>query len=529
MNRLLTSVLCSLVGINTMVSADPTRPRLVVGIMVDQLRTDYLETLQPLFGENGFRKLMKNGAFLKNVDFKVRNLDTASGTAMIATGGFPRQNGVAAAKVYDPAKADMTPALNDPSSIGNFTTDTYSPASLRLSTVSDEIAVDGVGLSAIYSVAPDAQQAIIMAGHAGNSAFWINDNTGRWATTTYYRDTPSSISQRNYSNSIASRIDTMQWKPSRNISAYPGLPAQKRMYDFKHKFSQADKDVYRMYMTSPLVNNEVSDVAIEYLENLQLGRRGDAIDMLNVGYTAAPWKYVKDGDFRLELEDTYLRLDSQLARLFDAIDKYVGLDNTLIYVSSTGYFDDAVVDDPKYRIPTGDFSVKRALSLLNSYLSAKYGNGNYVDTYSGGHVYLDRKSIEALRLPHEDVANSARDFIVRMSGVADAYTMSDIMSSALPGMEALRLSTDPKTGGDIVIDFLAGWRVINDLKFPFSSQVVRSGMVMTPAFVMGMDIAPQILETPVDATAIAPTVTQVLRIRSPNGVASKPIPLKRKE
>lgn len=528
MNRLITSVICGLVGINTMLYADASRPKLVVGIMIDQLRTDYIEYLQNLFGEKGFKKLMKDGAFLKDVDFKVNGLDVASGTAMIYTGGYPRHNGVSSSKVYDPAAKDMIPALHDQAIIGNFTSETYSPVNLRLSTISDEIAIDGAGLGGVYSIAPDAQQAIIMAGHSGNSAFWINDNTGKWATTTYYKDTPVQVTQRNYSYPITSRIDTMQWKPALPLASYPGLPAQKRILDFKHSFPTADRSVYRMYMSSPLVNTEVTDVAITYLKDMQVGRRGDAIDMLNIGYTAAPYKYVKDGDFRLELEDSYVRLDGQLTRLFDAIDKYVGLDNTLVYVASTGYYDDAVEDDPKYKTPTGYFSVKRALSLLNSYLAARYGNGNYVDTYSGGHVYLDHKQIEEHKLDLKEVAEASRDFLVKMSGVNDAFTMGDIMTSALPAMEAMRLGTDPKTGGDVVLEFNAGWSIVNDTKFPNETQVARSSMVQSPVFIMGCDVAPVIIETPVDATAIAPTVTQVLRIRSPNGATSKPLNLKRK-
>lgn len=528
MNRLLTTVICGLVGINTMLSADPTRPKLVVGIMVDQLRTDYIENLQGLFGEKGFRKLMKEGAFLRNVDFKVGKLDPASATAMIYTGGYPRQNGVAAAYVYDPTRQEMVPALNDPAVIGNFTTETFSPGGLRLSTISDEIAVDGAGVAAVYAIAPDAQQAIVMAGHAGNSAFWINDNTGRWATTTYYRDTPRTFTQRNYSSPIAQRLDTMVWKPALPLDRYPGLPAQKRMFDFKHTFSMADRDVYRTYASTPLVNTEVTDVAIDVLKDLNIGNRGDAVDMLNIAYTAAPFKQVKDGDFRLELEDSYVRLDGQLARLFDAIDRQVGLDNTFIYVASTGYFDDAVVDDPKYRIPTGEFSVKRALSLLNSYLSARYGNGSYVDTYSNGHVYLDHKQIEEHKLNLDEVSRESRDFLVRMSGVSDAFTMNDIMSSALPGMEALRLGTDPKTGGDVILEFNAGWKIVNDTRFPNTVQVMRQGMAHSPVFIMAPGVEAQTISTPVDATAIAPTVTGLLRIRSPNGAQSKPADIKRK-
>lgn len=528
MNRLITSVICGLVGINTMLYADASRPKLVVGIMIDQLRTDYIEYLQNLFGEKGFNKLMKDGAFLKDVDFKVNGLDKVSGTAMIYTGGYPRHNGVTSSKVYDPNVRDMVPALQDATMIGNFTTETYSPVGLRLSTISDEIAIDGAGLAAVYSISPDPQQSIIMAGHAGTSAFWINDNTGKWATTTYYREVPNELTQRNYSNPITSRLDTMQWKPSMPISRYPGLPDQKRMYEFKHTFPTADRSVYRMYLSSPMVNAEITDVAISYLKDLKVGRRGDAIEMLNLAYTAQPYKYVSDGDFRHELEDSYIRLDGQLSRLFEAIDKYVGLDNTLVYVASTGYYDDAVADDPKYRTPTGDFSVKRALSLLNSYLSARYGNGDYVDTYSGSHVYLDHKQIEAMKLDLNEVAEASRDFLVRMSGVNDAYTMGDIMTSALPKMEALRLGTDPKTGGDVVLEFNEGWNIVDDTRFPNDVQVARSSMVLSPFFIMGCGIAPVTIETPVDATALAPTVTQVLRIRSPNGAVSKPVSLPRK-
>lgn len=528
MKKLLTTVVCGLAGINAMLGADPSRPKLVVGIMVDQLRTDYVESLQNLFGENGFRRLMKDGVFIRNVDFKVNNLDRANSTAMVYTGAYPRQNGVAGAMVYNPERKEMLPVLYDSAIIGNFTDETYSPSPLRLSTLSDEIAIDGVGVSAVYSVAPDAQQSIIMAGHAGNSAYWLNENTGKWATTTYYRESPRTVSERNYSSSVASRIDTMQWKPALPVDQYPGLPAQKRMFDFKHRFALADRDVYRTFASTPLVNKEITDIALDYIREMNVGNRGDAIDMLNLGYTAAPFKDVKDGDFRAELIDSYVRLDGQLGILFDEIDKKVGLNNTLLFLVSTGYYDDSVVDDPKYRIPTGTFSVKRALSLLGSYLTAKYGNGSYVDTYSKGHVYLDRKEIEKMKLDLDVVAAESRDFLVQMSGVADAYTMNDIMSSGLKVMESMRLGNDPKTGGDVILEFNPGWKVVDDTRFPNSTQVVRANMVATPAFIMAPSLQPDVINATVDATTLAPTVAQILRIRSPNGAVSQPVMLRRK-
>ena len=443
MKRIVYSVLFGLFSINaTMQAAHDEhleRPRLVVGIVVDQLRTDYIEYLQSYFSERGFRRLMKDGVYFRDIDFKIKGLDAANATAMLYTGAYPSATGVPSNQIYDPNSRKTQPPLTDSRALGNFTNDSFSPENLRLSTLSDELAVDGGGFAAIYSFAADAQQAIIMAGHSGSSACWINSNSGNWATTTYYKNLPQFLSSRNYSTPVAARLDTMQWKPSIAIDKLPGLPTQKKMYPFRYTFPRSDKDVYNRFTLSPMGNAEVTDVAIECLKVLKLGGSGNAIDMLNVGYTAAPYKYVADGDYRAELTDTYLRLDSQIGRLIDAVDKYVGAGNALIWLTSTGYYDDAVVDDKKYRIPGGEFSMKRAKSLLNSYLSALHGNAEYVDAFRDNHIYLDHKLIEEKKLDVTQVIADARSFLTKMSGVSDAFTLYDILSPSTPEEETLRL------------------------------------------------------------------------------------------
>lgn len=499
----------------------------MVGIVVDQLRTDYIEFLQSYFTDRGFKRLMKDGAYIRDIDFKVKGLDAATATAMLYTGAYPANTGVASESVYDPVTRKMQPALLDSKTLGNFTNDSYSPENLRLSTLSDELAVDGLALSSIYSFAADPQLAVIMTGHAGTGACWINENTGNWATTTYYKNLPAPVSARNYSYSVASRIDTMQWKPSIPIEKFPGLPQQKKIYPFQHMFPRSDKEVYRRFSASPVGNAEVTDVAIECLKQMKIGSNGNAVDMINVGYTLAPYKYVSDGDFRAELTDAYLRLDSQLGRLFEAIDKYVGAGNAVIWLSSTGYYDDAVIDDKKYRIPTGEFSMKRAESLLNSYLSALHGNADYVVAFRGSHLYLDHSLLEEKKLDVSDVVADARSFLARMSGVSDAFTLYDIFSPRTPEQERLRLSVDPKKGGDIFVTFNPGWAVVDDLDYPVTSHPVRETPVLTPAFIVAPGIVPQKISLPVDATALAPTVSSILRIRSPNGAVSKPLLLER--
>ena len=526
MKRLVTSVLVGLATLNVLAQTAPGRPRLVVGIVVDQMRTDYIEYLRSYFGERGFRKLMTDGVYMRDVDFKVGDLDAASATAMLYTGAYPSQTGVPSSLVYDNAKHALMPALADTKTLGNFTNDSYSPENLRLSTISDELAISGGGVATIYALSANPQQAMIMAGHAGTGAAWINNTNGNWATTTWYKPMPTQISSKNYSSSLGSRIDTIQWKPSIPIERMPGLPKQKTLYPFRHTFPRADRDVYIRFASSPMGNREVTDVAIECLRGMKMGANDQTVDMLNLGYTLAPYKYVKDGDFRAELTDSYLRLDKELARLFDAIDKYVGAGNAMIWVSSTGYYDDAVIDDKKYRIPGGDFSMKRAKSLLNSYLSARHGNAAYIDAFKDGHIYFDHKVLEDKNLDVSEVVADARSFLTKMSGVADAYTLDDILSPNTPFEETLRLAMDPKHGGDLIVTFNPGWTVVDDIEYPATSKPVRETPVLTPAFILGPGVQAERMDQSVDATALAPTVAGILRIRSPNGCATKPILLK---
>lgn len=525
MKRIFLSVLAALCLASA--SASSSRPKLVLTIVVDQLRTDMLDRLAPDFRADGFRRLMDKGAWIRDVDFGAPKLDAASATAVVFTGAYPSSTGIAAADIYDTSARRTRKVLEDPATIGNFTSENFSPAALLLSTISDELAIDGAGLGAIYAVAPDPQQAIVMAGHAGNSAFWINDNTGKWATTTYYKDVPQTISQRNYKQSVASRIDTMQWQPLKDLNLYKGIPAQKQFYPFRHTFPHSDREAYRRFLASPLGNREVTDVAVELLQSLNLGKRGEALDMLAVGLTAAPYKYVKDGDYRLELQDTYLRLDADIARILNVADKVVGLDNVVVMLTSTGYYDDATIDDEKYRVPTGDFSTKRAESLLNAYLSAKHGAGDYVAAFVGQQLYLDHKAIEDKRLEPSEVAADARGFLTRMSGVADAYTYAEILAQATPRLQAVRRGLDARTAGDIYVEFSPGWNVVDDNVFPVVKRPVRSTIASTPAFLLGKSVAPQVISAPVVAPALAPTLSELLGLRFPNGAEERPIQLAR--
>ena len=527
--KLLTSVVCGIVGINGFTLSAETRPKLVVGIVVDQLRTDYIEYLQDYFSQGGFKRLMRDGAFLRDVDFKIPEPDVASSTAIIQTGSYPRSNGIAGSEIYNVTDKNIIPVFTDAAYIGNFTSETYSPGALRVTTLSDELKAAAGKESAVHSISPEASQAIILAGHDGNSAFWINDETGKWSTTTYYSGAPASLQNKNYNQPLINRLDTMRWLPLSSRNSYPDVSAKRLADGFKYSFSRSDRDVFRYSKTSALVNRDVAEAAVEYIRDLNSGKNFETTDMLAIGLTAAPYTGVQNtGDSRYELEDTYLRLDGNIESILNAVDRYVGMENALVYVVSTGYFNDNFTPSVDSRIPGGNFSVKRAVSLLNSFLAAKFGNGSYIDTYYNGHIFLDKNTLEEKGLDLNNIAEESRDFLVKMSGVTDAYTVADLMSPSVPQLEGHRLATDPKISGDVILEFNPGWRVIDDTRFPQIEKTQKYTSYEWPAFLLGANVASQTIDTMVDAAQIAPTVARLLRIRSPNGSEEKPLPIRKK-
>lgn len=527
--RIITALIASMVTFTVVAQVPAPRPKLVVGIMIDGLREDYLDLLKGYFGENGFKRLMKDGVMFDNVNYGTA-VDATAATAMIYTGSAPAVNGIPAAMVYDPENKRSYPIVLDPSKIGNYTDETYSPKPIRVSTLADEVRIDGGGFGAVHSVAPSAPQAIVLSGHAGNSAFWINDATGKWATTTHYKDVPPTMQSRNYSKPLTVRLDTLTWRPLLAPERYPDLPAYKKFYPFRYLFQHNDVNRYRNYKTSAPVNTEITDIASEYLKSLQLGAH-DAIDMLNLGYTLAPFAGAKDADSRIETMDSYLRLDADLGRLFKEIDGKVGLDNTFIMVAGTPAPANDKRDDEKWSIPNGEFSVRRAISLLNMFFIPQYGNGEWIAGYHKGQIYLNHKLIKEKGLDPKKLRVDAADFLERMSGVSRAWTIDDIQAGkAGINSDALKRNTQVDYAGDILIEVNPGWEIVE--VEPTSQKehrsTVRSGLMTAPVFLLSPQLTPTRITGEIDARSIAPTVARLLRIRSPNASQLPPMHLDKK-
>lgn len=360
-----------------------------------------------------------------------------------------------------------------------------------------------------------------MAGHAGNSAFWINDHTGKWATTTYYKDLPASPQEANRRLPLERRLDTLQWVPSIPVEQFPDLPAHKKLYPFRNIFQRGDANRFRAYKNSPAVNADVAAMAADYIRMLRLGSR-EATDMLSLGMTVQPYIYGREPDSRLELMDSYLRLDRDLAAIFAAIDREgPGMDRTVVFVAGTPLTRRQRRDDEKWAVPYGEFSSRKAVSLLNMYLMAVHGNGEWVSGYHNGQVYLNHKLIKERGKDLEEMRREAASFLTRMAGVSQAWTVDDVIDRrATDNPDATRRNTAMASAGDIFLAIAPGWQEIDDDSDVEAPQtVVRAGMATAPAFILAPSVAPKEVTAPVDARVLAPTVAGILRIRAPNGAS----------
>ncbi|MCD7973040.1 MAG: alkaline phosphatase family protein [Candidatus Azobacteroides sp.] len=486
-------------------------PKLVVSITIDQLRSDYLWQLMEGYGEKGFKRLLREGLVYGDVKFEFPTVSRAAGTATLFTGTQPFYHGIIADNVYDPKQKKEIPALYDPAFMGNFTSETLSPGKLQASTFADELKIATSGRSEIYAIAPDNQVALISAGHVANGAFWIDDLNGRWATTTFYKDVPWYVDRYNTQDGLPSRIRSMSWKNLKDPSFYTLFP-----YIINHNSGfQYTYNNYKAIKTSALVNEEVTKLAERFFEYSSLGKK-DIPDFLALSYFAG----IPDGsnvqEYAVELQDTYFRLDGELEKLLELIDKKIGLRNTVIILTSTGYFS-GNEDREFINIRFGEFFPKRAVALLNMYLMAIYGQGNWVETYYDKQLFLNKKLIEEKQIPLEEIQRKSADFLVDLSGVQDVYTAYDLYHSR--GNEQLnyiRNGYHRENSGDLLLEIKAGWKIMDE-EAGTGTESVRKAHVMTPVIFFAPDIPARIIKPSVRATQIAPSICHILRIRPPNG------------
>ena len=524
-NRLFSTlaVLLSLCGAEAQTA--PALPRLVVNVMIDQLRSDYLEAFAPLFGERGFRRLMQEGYMYTHAEYPFARPDRASATACLHSGTVPYDNGIPAERWLDRQSLRPIYCVDDKNCPGHLTAENSSPLYLSVSTIGDELKVATEGKGIVISVSPFRDAAILSAGHAADACFWLNDLTGQWCSTSYYGEFPSWALTYSRYNSLQSRIGDITWTPSNEVVGnFSYFVSGGMKSPFSHKFK--GQRAYREFKASGMVNEEVNRFASHCITSSGMGLNA-VTDMLSVTYYAGTYDHRSVSECPMELQDTYVRLDRALGQLMDDVENRVGKGKALFVVTGTGYCEEPVSSNlSKYRIPSGTFDMHRAEMLLNMYLIAVYGQGQWVESSLGNEIYLNRKLIEQRNVNMTELLDMSSAFIIQLAGVKDVYTSQRLSLGAwTPGISKLRNAYNPHRSGDIMIQIAPGWSVAGVNSTPGASKenISRESYIAFPLFFWGTGFDAFKVETPVSIDHVAPTVAKVLRIRSPNGCGQSPL------
>lgn len=522
-------IITSLVAVLTVTSIQSQTtlrdtPKLVIGITIDQLRDDYLQLFQHTFTEKGFKRLLSEGLVYSNMSFDFPNINGASAITTIYTGTNPFYHGIIDKSKFSTDKNTEVSVFEDDSYLGNYTKEKLSPLPLRVSTVADELKIASQGRSDVYSLAPYAFQALSSAGKLANGAYWLEDFTGKWATTTYFKDFDWSIDQQNRSNIYSNRPNELVWQPLLGSDKYNNFPYVGETNIFSHQWKQQSSNLHGQLKETPFVNENITQTALALLQKSALGQQSYP-GFLAITYYAGNYTNANSSDYSLEIQDNYARLDRELSKLIEQVEKTVGLNNTLFFITSTGYYDSnyALSDNNK---PANIFYTNRCEALLNMYLMAIYGKEQWVDRYYNHQIYLNRKLIESKNIDLKEIQDKAAEFVIQFTGVQDAITSTQLLKGDInPNMSAYRNSFNRESAGDIIIEIQSGYQIVDEKSTTKSQQKIqRESAVIAPVIFFGYNIKPEKIKRTIKATEIAPTVARILRIRSPNAAKEQPLP-----
>ncbi|MBP3228122.1 MAG: alkaline phosphatase family protein, partial [Bacteroidaceae bacterium] len=486
----------------------------------DQLRSDYLQAFLPLYGDDGLRRLLADGRVYGGAEMPHTPADRASAAATLATGAAPSDHGIVGLDWLDRETLRPVVCVDDKTVEGVGSLDPASPRQLLVTTVGDELKVATEGTALVYSLAPYRDAAVLLGGHAADGAYWVDERTGRWCTSSYYGPLPAWLTFRNGESPLADATQ-QTWRPSNAlVGNFSYFLSRGVRAPFAHKFE--GMRAVREILTTGLVNDEMAEAARQCIERSQLGA-DDTPDLLSLTLFAGTYLHRPVSDAAMEVQDTYVRLDRAVAAVLSAVEKKVGLDRALVVLTSTGTSEEETGDLSRYRIPSGMFDAERAAGLLNMYLAALHGSGKYVLATRATQFYFDRKLLEDKALPLSTVLDEAADFLMQLSGVKDVYTSSRLIQGAwTPGISRYRAAYNAERSGDLMVVVRPGWQ----LKDGTSQTLQRDSFVPFPIIFYGAGTAAAKVATPVTTDCIAPTLCEAIRIRAPNACSAKPLDVK---
>lgn len=522
------------------------KPKLVLQITVDQFRGDLPTRFLERLGEGGLRYLLEDGTHYANAHYRHANTETAVGHATLFTGADPSRHGLIGNNWIDPLTGESVYNTEDKRFhlVGKDSKphEGVSPHNLLSSTIGDELVISNAGQSRVFSVSVKDRGAIIPGGHTGK-AFWYSKSSGKFVTSTYYYDAYPKWVENWNNEKHADKYRGKSWELLNDQSTYIAKDIDDRPYEanlkplgriFPHHYGD-DKYLYLRLSLTPAGDELTLNFAKTLIENEKVGQ-GENTDFLAVSFSSTDYVGHLFGPSSLESEDNLLRLDRNLAELFKFIDKKVGLDNTLIVLSS----DHGAPEAPEYIEENGmetgrfDFTFFRDEGPLNKVLLERFGRDDLIQIHSHPYLYLNLKAIAESKLNINEVENFIVTEAMKIPGIIYAQTRNQLMSGNIsnsPLQVQIRRNFHPQRSGNIHLIQDQYWFLHSTdeaQKMGLEGIAAIHGSPWTydtyvPIFFAGNGIPAQTIHRRVSPTDIAPTISNYLHIKFPSGSIGNPL------
>ncbi|MEP7321159.1 MAG: alkaline phosphatase PafA [Saprospiraceae bacterium] len=508
------------------------RPKLVVGIVVDQMRHDYIYRYWDKYGTGGFKRLINEGFSFENTNYNYVPTTTAPGHSSIYTGSTPSFHGIVGNDWHIRNSTRLMYCVQDDNVLpvgGSLISGKMSPANLLASTVTDELRLFTYDKAKVIGISIKDRGSIIPAGHHPNGAYWFDGITGKFMTSTYYmKALPAWIDNFNKLDLPQKFLDG-GWNTLKPIDQYTESMPDLNPYEGKlgsetnavfPKVFKSEKPNYGLVLSSPFGNTLISELAKAAIEAEGLGK--DTItDILAMSYSSTDYAGHLFGLQSVEVEDIYLRLDLELAGMLNYLDQKIGKNNYLVFLSA----DHAVAQVPQLlkdlNYPGDYFKGAKMIDSLKTILESKFDK--YVfDGYSGQQIFLNEERIFNKKLDRKDIVETIKTFVKSWPGVVDVIDHKDIpfLSSANPVYNKIQLGYYPPRSGDLFITLQPGWfesffttGTTHGAPFIYDTHV--------PMLWYGWHIPAGKSYVNYDITDIAPTLSQLLHIPLPSAAFGK--------